>query len=127
MNSIRDTLCIAFFHILRSIRTRTILFLIFVYLLISGGTSWIGRSIVHEFEKQAADTLMVPQTKTPGAMIETLRQQEDFHRLIKAMIPDAELLEWALTIPILTIFAVYGCFARFLYQRIKKRLFASSS
>lgn len=102
--SLRDTIFIAFFHILRAVRTRTILFLFSVYLLIAGGTAWIGRTIVHELEKQAADTLMVPQTKTPGAMIEILRTQDSFHRLLKGLIPDVELLDWALTLPILTIF-----------------------
>lgn len=104
IQSVRDTVVIALFHLFRAVRTRTILFLFTVYLLISGGTAWMGRSIIHEFEKQAADTLMVPQTKTPGAMMETLRTQESFHRLLKGMIPDVELLEWALTLPILTIF-----------------------
>ena len=104
INSIRDTLFIAYFHILRAIRTRTMLFLFVVYLLISGGTAWFGRAIIHEFEKQTADALMVPQTKTPGAMMETLRTQDNFHRLISSMVPDPELVEWAMTLPVLTIF-----------------------
>ena len=104
MNSVRDTIFIAYFHILRSIRTRTIIFLFLVYLLISGGMAWFGRTLIHEFEKQTADTLMVPQTKTPGAMMETLRTQENFHLLISNMVPNSELVEWAITLPVLTIF-----------------------
>ena len=104
IHSIRDTCYIAYFHILRAIRTRTMLFLFAIYLLISGGTAWFGRAIIHEFEKQTADALMVPQTKTPGAMMEILRTQDNFHRLISNMVPDLELVEWAMTIPILTIF-----------------------
>ncbi|MAA78092.1 MAG: hypothetical protein CL916_02445 [Deltaproteobacteria bacterium] len=104
MYSVRDTIYIAYFHILRSIRTRTMLFLFIVYLLISGGTAWFGRAIIHEFEKQTADTLMVPQTETPGAMMEILRTQDNFHRMISSMVPDIELVEWALTLPVLTIF-----------------------
>ena len=104
ISSIRDTFFIAYFHILRAIRTKTMLFLFVVYLLISGGTAWFGRAIIHEFEKQTADALMVPQTKTPGAMMETLRTQDNFHRLISSMVPDPELVEWAMTLPVLTIF-----------------------
>ena len=104
IHSVRDTIYIAYFHILRAIRTRTMLFLFVVYLLISGGMAWFGRAIIHEFEKQTADTLMVPQTKTPGAMMETLRTQDNFHRMISGMVPDAELVEWAMTLPVLTIF-----------------------
>ena len=104
IHSVRDTIYIAYFHVLRAIRTRTMLFLFVVYLLISGGMAWFGRTIIHEFEKQAADTLMVPQTKTPGAMMEILRTQENFHRMVSGMVPDIELVEWAITIPVLTIF-----------------------
>lgn len=104
MHSIRDTIYVAYFHILRAIRTRTMLFLFVVYLLISGGMAWFGRTIIHEFEKQTADALMVPQTKTPGAMMETLRTQDSFHRMVSGMVPDADLVEWAMTLPVLTIF-----------------------
>ena len=102
--SIRDMLHIAFFQVIRAIRTRTILFLSIIYLLLSTGTAWITRGLVHQLEIQAANTLRVPQTKTPGAMIETLRQQESFRSMISSMIPDSDMLEWALSLPVLTIF-----------------------
>lgn len=102
--SLRDILHIAFFQVISAIRTRTIMFLTFIYLLLSGGTAWFGRSIIFELEKHMASALQVPQTKTPGAMIETLRNQENFISMVQSMLPESELLDWALSVPILTIF-----------------------
>ena len=104
MASIRDILHISYFQLLRAFRTRTILFLTSVYLLISTGMAWIARNIIHELENSTADLLLVPKTKTPGAMMETLRTQDDFHRIIENLIPEPEMFEWAMTTPILTIF-----------------------
>ena len=44
--SIRDVAHIALFQVIRSIRTRTIVFLSIVYLLLSTGMAWIARGIV---------------------------------------------------------------------------------
>ncbi len=101
--SLRDALSVARFHIVRAVRTRTIVFLCAVYMLTAGGIAWIFRGIIHELEKNAATLLRVPVTDTPGAMMETLKQREELRSIMTGLLPDEALLDWALQLPVLTI------------------------
>ncbi len=103
LTSLRDALAVASFHVRRARRTRTLLALCVVYMLATGGVAWIFRTVVHEMEKAAAEVLRVPQTDTPGAMIDTLRTQDDFRRMMEGLIPDPQLLDWAMGLPVLTV------------------------
>lgn len=103
LTSLRDALAVASFHVRRARRTRTLLALCVVYVLTAGGVAWIFRTVVHEMEKAAAEVLRVPQTDTPGAMIDTLRTQDDFRRMMEGLIPDPQLLDWAMDLPVLTV------------------------
>jgi len=101
--SLGDAFSVARFHIVRAIRTRTIVFLCAVYMLAAGGISWIFRGIIHELEKNAAELLRVPVTDTPGAMMETLREREELRSIMGGLLPDEALVDWALQLPVLTI------------------------
>jgi ABC-type transport system involved in multi-copper enzyme maturation permease subunit len=103
MHSFYDTFNVARFHIIKSFRSRTFLFLCSVYLILSGGFAWLFRGIIHELEKKTAVLLHVPQTKTPGAMIENLRKQDELKNILENLLPNDQLIEWALSMPILTI------------------------
>jgi hypothetical protein len=101
--SLRDAGQVARFHVVRAIRTRTVVFLCAVYMLMAGGVAWIFRGIIHELEKNAADLMRVPLTDTPGAMMETLRNREELRSIMGGLLPDDSLVDWALTLPVLTI------------------------
>lgn len=103
LTSLRDALAVASFHVRRARRTRTLLALCVVYVIAAGGVAWIFRTVVHHMEKAAADVLRVPQTDTPGAMIDTLRTQDEFRRMMEGLIPDPQLLDWAMGLPVLTV------------------------
>lgn len=103
LTSLRDALAVASFHVRRARRTRTLLALCVVYVIAAGGVAWIFRTVVHEMEKAAADVLRVPRTDTPGAMIDTLRTQDEFRRMMEGLIPDPQLLDWAMGLPVLTV------------------------
>lgn len=103
VTSIRDVFAVARFHVVRSVRTRTVLFLCTVYMLSAGGIAWIFRGIIKELEKNAAEILRVPVTDTPGAMIETLREREELQSIVGGLVPDEALVDWALALPVLSI------------------------
>lgn len=103
LTSLRDALQVARFHVVRAVRTRTVVFLSAVYLLASAGVAWIFRGIVRELEKNAAELLRVPVTDTPGAMMDTLRGREELQSIVEALLPNPELADWALHLPVLTI------------------------
>ena len=114
MNSLFDTINIARFHIVKALRTRSFFFLCVVYMLLSGVAAWFCREMVSEFEKHTAELLKVPQTKTPGTMMETIRENDDFRRVIQTFLPDSDLLDWALSVPVLTLSYFWislGCLA----------------
>ena len=101
--SVRDTLQVARFHVLRALRTRTVVFLCVVYVIASTGMAWIFRHIVHELETNLAKVLGVPATETPGAMLDSLKAQPEFADLLRGLLPDEALLDWAMSQPVLAI------------------------
>lgn len=101
--SLGDSFAVARFHVVRAIRTRTIVFLCAVYMLMAGGVAWMFRYLIKELERNAAEVLRVPVTDTPGAMMETLKQREELRSIMGGLLPDETLVEWGLNLPILTI------------------------
>lgn len=103
LTSLRDTFQVARFHVVTAARTRSLLFAFAVYMVSATAIAWIFRGIIHSLENNAADLLRVPRTKTPGAMIDTLREQGDLADTVKALVPDPAVLDWALELPVLAI------------------------
>ena len=103
LTSMRDAAQVARFHVGKAVRTRTLMFMVSIYVIAAAGIAWIFRGIIHELEKNAANLLHVPVTDTPGAMIDTLREQGDLADTLRALVPEPGLLDWALQLPILTV------------------------
>ncbi len=103
LTSMRDAAQVARFHVVKAVRTRTLMFMVSIYVIAAAGIAWIFRGIIHELEKNAAGVLRVPVTDTPGAMIDTLREQGDLADTLRALVPEPGLLDWALELPILTV------------------------
>lgn len=101
--SLRDSFQVGRFHIIRAVRTWTIVFFCAVYMLGAGAIAWIFRGLIRELEKNAAELLRVPVTDTPGAMMGTLRKREELQSIMEGLLPDEALVDWALSLPVLTI------------------------
>jgi hypothetical protein len=101
--SLRDTFQVGRFHLIRAVRTWTVVFLCAVYMLGAGGVAWSFRGLIGKLEQSAAELLRVPVTDTPGAMVEILRGREELQSIMSGLIPDDTLLDWALSLPVLTI------------------------
>jgi hypothetical protein len=100
--SARDAGLIAWFHLRRALRTRSAIVLAMLNMLVAGGGAWVSTRVIHELEKAAAATLKVPATRRPGAMIETLKEQEQLQEVLRPLVGSEELLQWALELPVLT-------------------------
>lgn len=103
LTQMRDAAQIARFHVVTAARTKSLLFVLAVYVVSSTGIAWIFRNIIHELEKNAANILRVPVTDTPGAMIDTLREQGDLVDVFRGLVPDEALLDWVMAMPVLTV------------------------
>ncbi len=101
--SMRDTLVVGRFHLMKAVRTRSAAVLSIALVVVHMGGAWIFTEILKAMENSAADALRVPTTDRPGAMLGVLRDREDFRDLIAGLLPDPSLLEWALNLPYLSI------------------------
>jgi len=111
LSSLRDTTLVARFWLRRAVRTRSAVGLCLVYTLVATGSAWIFTRILQELERSVAKTLMVPETKKPGAMMDVMRQQEEMMEILGALLPDRALLDWALELPYLTVSHFWICMA----------------
>lgn len=102
LGSLRDAGLIAWFHLRRALRTRSAVVLALANALIAGGGAWFFTRVLLELERAAARTLRVPETKRPGAMLDTLREQDQLSDILRPLVGSDELLEWALQLPVLT-------------------------
>jgi ABC-type transport system involved in multi-copper enzyme maturation permease subunit len=101
--SLRDTVVVGRFHLMRAVRSRSAVVLCLALTTIHMGGAWVFTKILSGLENSAAQALGVPATDRPGAMLGVLRDRDEFRRLIGGMLPDPSLLEWALDLPYLSI------------------------
>ncbi len=101
--SVRDALVVARFHLMKAVRTRSAAVLSIALLVVHMGGAWVFTEILKAMENSAATALRVPTTDRPGAMLDVLRDREDFRELIGGLLPDPSLMEWALNLPYLSI------------------------
>jgi len=105
--SLRDTALVARWWLARSIRTRGAIALILVFTLVATGGAWIFTRILLEMERAAAAALHVPSTDKPGAMLDVLKERGDLTEVVQGLIGDPALAEWAMNLPILTIYSFW--------------------
>lgn len=101
--SLHDALVVARFQLTRALRTRSALLICILYALVAGGSAYGFTRILLVLEQQTARVLRVPETDTPGAMLDAVKQDVDFQSMLSEMLGDPALLDWALTLPFLTI------------------------
>lgn len=101
--SFQDALVVARFQLTRALRTRSALLICILYALVAGGSAYGFTRILLVLEQQTAKILHVPETDTPGAMLDAVKDDTDFQSMLSEMLGDPSLLDWALTLPFLTI------------------------
>lgn len=107
MTSLRDTWLVARFELLRAIRSWQALAVIVLYVVSSAGATKVFVNVLGFMEDGLADTLGVPRTDYPGALLADLVHEERFIELVEAMIGDPTLVEGVLTWPILAVFQLW--------------------
>lgn len=107
MGSLRDSLLIARFEVLRAVRTWRALALIVLHLVAASGGAYLFTRLIGLLENAAADQLGVPTTETPGAMLDTLLQGDQLQELLGAMVGSEHLVAQILDIPVLAIFHLW--------------------
>ena len=111
MTSLRDTLLVARFEVLRAIRSWQALAVIVLYVVSSAGATRIFVNLLQFLEGGLADTLGVPRTDYPGALLAELVHQERFVEVIAGMVGDPTLVDGVLAWPVLAIFHLWLGFA----------------
>lgn len=77
-----DTLWVAVYELGEAVRTRLFQLVILAYLGGIGFSVWLFTEILSEAEARIAETLMVPATETPGALLPQLLQNGDIRDLL---------------------------------------------
>ena len=101
--SIRDTMVVAWFSLSRAMRTRSAIALCSVYFLVAAGAAWVSARTLRNFERAMAETMGVPKTERAGAMLDVLAADNEFREMLGAMIGDPTQVDWALSLPFLSI------------------------
>ena len=86
--SLRDTLRVARFELLRNLRTWRAIALCLLYLASTAGGTYIFTRALLGMEHALADVLEVPQTNKPGAMIAVLEERGDIESMLEEMLPE---------------------------------------
>ncbi len=111
VTSLRDTLLVARFELLRNLRTWRAIALCLLYVACTAGGAYIFVQGIGAMENAAAETLGVPATDKPGAMIERLRERGDLERMLGEMLPDQPgVVERVLDWPLMTMFHLWLAF-----------------
>lgn len=105
--SLLDIWLVARFELLRNLRTWRALALCLMYLIATGGATYLFTRFIHELETALASTLGVPATETPGAMLDQLLKEESLQTAITRMVGDASTAQALLDLPILALFHLW--------------------
>ena len=108
LTSLRDTLLVARFELLRNLRTWRAVALCALYLTATAGGAYIFTRGLLAMETAAAEVLMVPATEKPGAMTDKLIERGDIEKLVGEMVSDdSDVVERLMRWPLLTWFHVW--------------------
>lgn len=107
MTPIRDVLLVAWFELLRSLRTWRAVALCVLYLVAATGGAWLFVELIGVLENELATQLGVPRTDTPGAMLDQLVASDTFRELLSAMVGSSDLVKGLLDIPVLAVFHLW--------------------
>ncbi len=108
LTSLRDTLLVARFELLRNLRTWRAIALCLLYLASTAGGTYIFTRALLGMEHALADVLEVPRTKKPGAMIGVMQERGDIEQMLEEMLPgDDAVVERVLGWPLLTMFHLW--------------------
>lgn len=105
LRNLGDILQIAWAEVVFSLRTRLLLLLSLVYVGAVGFANALLMLILHELETQLADTLGVPATRRPGAMMQQLLAGDQLTQMLSVFSEDTDYVQALLKIPILAIWA----------------------
>ncbi|HMV69425.1 MAG TPA: hypothetical protein PKA64_21465 [Myxococcota bacterium] len=106
--SIRDTLLVARFEVLRAIRTWRALALIVAYVVANLGGCWIFIQAIAKLEEGIAETMGVAVTRWPGTLMEQVRQSEQMVDIVTFFVGGGEAQARALLgQPVLAIFQLW--------------------
>ncbi len=86
IRSLLDTWWVAVYELGEAVRTRLFQLVILAYLGGIGFSVWLFTEILSEAEARIAETLMVPATKTPGALLPQLLQNGDIRDLLAPLV-----------------------------------------
>ncbi|MFT7520003.1 MAG: hypothetical protein ACI9MC_002147 [Kiritimatiellia bacterium] len=107
LGSFRDVLLVAWFELVRAIRTWQALALVSLYMVVNVGFALLFIGALGVLENQVAGTLGVPATTYPGAMLDQLVADGQLLEPLVAMVGDKDLVETMLTYPLLAIFQLF--------------------
>lgn len=105
--SVRDSLLVARFELLRNLRTWRALALCGLYLMAVCGGTWIFTRLLLTAENAVASTLNVPATETPGALIDKVMELDTTRSLLVQMLGNPEWMEDVVKWPVLAIFHLW--------------------
>lgn len=104
--SMLDTVLIARFELLRAIRTWRALALTVLYVIALSGATYIYVRILWFIESGVAETLGVPMTEKPGAMMDELMDNGELTRMVREMSGNPDAVEYLLTWPLLAVWGL---------------------
>jgi hypothetical protein len=104
--SLLDTLLVARFELLRALRTWRALALTVLYVIALSGATYIYIRILWFIESGVAETLGVPMTEKPGAMMDELLENGELTRMVREMSGNPDAVEYLLTWPLLSVWGL---------------------
>lgn len=104
LTSLRDTLLVARFELLRARRTWQAMAVILLFAIASGGSTYGFVQLLLEIENNLAAALGVPPTDSPGALTDVLLASDDLRRVMRGLINDWSLIDDVLEWPLVAIF-----------------------
>ncbi len=103
----RDLLLVARFEVFRAIRTWRALALLVLYGVASAGSSYLFVRFVGLLENSLAQQLGVPETRTPGAMLDRLVTSDMWHDVVEGMSGSPHLADQLVQIPPIAMFHLW--------------------
>lgn len=107
MTAAADVLAIARFELLRALRTWRALGLVAIYLVCTSGTAWVFTRVVRMFEREAARTLGIATTDTPGAMTAELVKTSMWRNFLGDLTGRPELVDTLVSVPAIAVFHLW--------------------
>ncbi|MBA4386704.1 MAG: hypothetical protein C0404_01915 [Verrucomicrobia bacterium] len=110
MGFIRQVLVVARHELADSIRSRRVVVFLILYIAGAMLACNLFITVIHKLERQISSVMLLPESRTPGAVVDTVWKSKIFQDMVVSMAGDRKIAQEFFNVPVIALFYAWLAF-----------------